>query len=366
MIIEKSNILYVDDERNNLIAFEASFRRYYNVFTANSGQDGLDIMRQNQIDVLITDQRMPEMTGVQFLEAIIPEFPDTIRMILTGFTDIEVVIKAINSGQVYRYITKPWDLTELKINIDTGVKLYRLEREKLQLIEKLNHEIQIQKRIMELFQKYVPRNIVENALRSENEELLVAGEYRIIAVMFADIRRFTTLSHQLGPEKSVAILNRFFELMEAKIKKHNGSINKLFGDGILALFGAPVSYINNSYNAVACGLAMLDALKELNQQYSETINHEIAIGIGIHTGEVIAGNIGTIDHIEYTVIGDTVNVASRIEELTAKFPNTILISESTYAIVKNKILVEELGEKEIRGKEKKMLLYKVIGKKNDT
>ena len=105
-----NNILYVDDEENNLTSFKATFRKYYNVYTAQSGREGMNILREHDIKVVITDQRMPEMTGVQFLEAIIHEFPFTIRMILTGFSDIESIIKAINTGRVYRYITKPWIL----------------------------------------------------------------------------------------------------------------------------------------------------------------------------------------------------------------------------------------------------------------
>ncbi|WP_241480557.1 response regulator [Legionella norrlandica] len=100
---EKSNILYVDDEENNLTAFVATFRRHFNVYTATSGREGIEIMRRNNIQIVITDQRMPEMTGVQFLESIIPEYPNTIRMILTGFTDIESIIKAINTVGISLY-----------------------------------------------------------------------------------------------------------------------------------------------------------------------------------------------------------------------------------------------------------------------
>lgn len=95
-------ILYVDDEEHNLISFKAVFRREYEIFAATSGEEGLEIIRQNNIDLIITDQRMPRMTGIQFLERILPEFPDTIRMILTGFSDVEAIIGAINTGRVFR------------------------------------------------------------------------------------------------------------------------------------------------------------------------------------------------------------------------------------------------------------------------
>ncbi|WP_241480558.1 adenylate/guanylate cyclase domain-containing protein [Legionella norrlandica] len=264
---------------------------------------------------------------------------------------------------VFRYITKPWDPVELKINIDTGLKMLNLEQERLSLIEKLNHEVLYQKRVMELFQKYVPKNVVDEILNDQEETSLTRGEYRIISVMFADIRQFTSISDKLGPDKSVELLNAYFELMTQKIRDHHGSVNKLIGDGILALFGAPVSHIDNQLNAVFAGLAMIEALKEFNDKHRDEIGHDIAIGIGINTGEVIVGNVGTSEHMEYTVIGDTVNTASRIEELTKNNPNTLLISETTYKPIANEILAEELEPQVIRGKKEKLKLYRVLGKK---
>ncbi|STY28860.1 guanylate cyclase [Legionella wadsworthii] len=359
----KCNILYVDDEENNLTAFVATFRRQYNVFTATSGREGMDIMRRNKIQIVITDQRMPEMTGVQFLESIIPEYPNTIRMILTGFTDVEAIIKAINTGRVFRYITKPWDPVDLKISIDMGLKMLSLEEERLTLIERLNHEVLYQNRILELFQKYVPKNIVDEILHDQEENSPIRGEYRIISVMFADIRQFTSISDKLGPTKSVEVLNAYFEIITKRIREHHGSVNKLLGDGILALFGAPVSHIDNQLNAVFAALTMIESLKELNDKYRNEIGRDVVIGIGINTGEVIAGNVGTSEHMEYTVIGDTVNIASRIEDLTKDKPNSILISETTYKPIANEIRVEELGLQVIRGKEEKIKLYRVLGKK---
>jgi len=130
-------ILYVDDEEDNLIVFKSTFRRDYNVYVALSGQEGIEIMKKNEIRLIITDQRMPEMTGIQFLERIIPDYPDCIRMILTGFSDIEAIIQAINTGRVYRYITKPWNREELKMNIDHGLEAYQLKDQNRKLIEDL-------------------------------------------------------------------------------------------------------------------------------------------------------------------------------------------------------------------------------------
>lgn len=125
------SILFVDDEEQNLVTFKATFRRDYTIYTANSALEGLEVMRKHNINLVITDQRMPEMTGVEFLEAILPEYPDTIRILLTGYSDIDAVIDAINTGRVFRYITKPWDERELRMTIENARQLYGLQRENI-------------------------------------------------------------------------------------------------------------------------------------------------------------------------------------------------------------------------------------------
>lgn len=122
-------ILYVDDEEENLVSFKATFRRDYNVLTALTGKEGIEILRNEYVDLVITDQRMPEMTGVEFLEKVLYEFPETTRIVITGYSDIEAVIGAINRGEVYRYITKPWDTRELKMTIENARQMHYLKKE---------------------------------------------------------------------------------------------------------------------------------------------------------------------------------------------------------------------------------------------
>lgn len=124
-------ILFVDDESNNLVSFRATFRREYTVLTASSAREGMALLRDHEVHLIITDQRMPEMTGVEFLEKIIPSYPEMIRMIITGFSDIEAVIDAINKGQVYRYINKPWDEREMRMTIENARQLYGLKKENI-------------------------------------------------------------------------------------------------------------------------------------------------------------------------------------------------------------------------------------------
>ncbi|MBY0543105.1 MAG: response regulator [Sphingobacteriaceae bacterium] len=132
-----TNILYVDDEPHNLSAFSATYRRLYKVFTAESAEEGVKILDKEDIHIIITDQRMPKTTGVEFLASILEKHPDPIRMILTGYTDIDAVIDAINKGQVYRYIQKPWMEEDLRINIEKAIEIYTLRKENRELTEKL-------------------------------------------------------------------------------------------------------------------------------------------------------------------------------------------------------------------------------------
>mgnify|MGYP005748237567 FL=1 len=126
---EKIKVLYVDDEENNLQAFKATFRRDYKIFLAISAMEGERILKEEEIDIIITDQRMPEKTGVEFLESIIPNYPKPIRLLLTGYTDIQAVIDAINKGQVYHYLTKPWEEEYLKTVIKNAYEVYALRKE---------------------------------------------------------------------------------------------------------------------------------------------------------------------------------------------------------------------------------------------
>ncbi|RPI69409.1 MAG: hybrid sensor histidine kinase/response regulator [Ignavibacteriae bacterium] len=180
-----AHILYVDDEEHNLTAFRATFRRAFNVHTALSASEGAALLKEHPIEVIITDQRMPGMTGVEFLEQILGEHPDPIRMVLTGFADMESIIDAINKGEVYRYITKPWEESELKMVLDSAVEMFRLRSENKRLMEHLaryNEELErtVAQRTAEL--EASTRSVVEQnkqitQLNREKADMLqLAGE----------------------------------------------------------------------------------------------------------------------------------------------------------------------------------------------
>lgn len=137
MEASKINVLYIDDEVHNLTAFKATFRRAYNVFVAESGAEGLEVLTNNEIEVILSDQRMPNMTGIEFFESILSSFPHPIRILITAYTDISAVIEAINRGGVYKYLTKPWIESDVKNFIEKAAEVYRLKKENRILTDQL-------------------------------------------------------------------------------------------------------------------------------------------------------------------------------------------------------------------------------------
>jgi class 3 adenylate cyclase len=362
MAIEKFPILYVDDEEHNLISFEATFRKEYAVHTATNGEDGIAIMRDNDIKLVITDQRMPEMTGIQFIEKIAPEYPDTIRMILTGFSDIGVIIEAINSGKVFRYITKPWDENELRMTIENAKQLFGLQINNRELMKSLQQKVEEQEQTLRLFIRYVPEQVVKKTLEN-SQEAIFQGELRDVAVLFCDIRGFTPMSEELSPKEVVSFLNDYYTIMSDIVKQYNGTVNQFVGDEIFAAFGAPEMFPDNETNAVFCAIKMMENLSKLNEKYHEKFKREIQMGIGINYGEVVVGNVGSADRIRYSLSGDTVNTGKRIESITKDHPNSILISESIYERSKEVIDAKAWEPILVKGKKDKVLVYEVLGRK---
>lgn len=131
------HVLFIDDEPHNLLSFKASFRRNFKIFTAVSAAEGRNILEQNEIHVILSDQRMPIMTGIEFFESILEAYPEPIRILITGYTDINAVIEAINRGQVYKYLTKPWNENEVRIFVEKAYELHKLKRENAELTARL-------------------------------------------------------------------------------------------------------------------------------------------------------------------------------------------------------------------------------------
>ena len=207
--------------------------------------------------------------------------------------------------------------------------------------------------------KYISEDIMKSVVKNI-DELKLGGKKANVTVLFSDIRGFTSMSEKLSADEVSVILNEYFTEMEPIVTKHHGVINKFIGDAVMVIFGEPIKDEQHPVNAVKCAYEMLEKVDELQQKWLSEGKPKIEIGVGINTGEAFVGNIGSENRMEYTVIGDTVNLASRIESYNKIYKTNLLISSSTYASVKNIVDVIKISNVTIRGKSKKMDLYEVI------
>ncbi|MBM4427162.1 MAG: adenylate/guanylate cyclase domain-containing protein, partial [Chloroflexi bacterium] len=185
-----------------------------------------------------------------------------------------------------------------------------------------------------------------------------------LSILFSDIRGFTTLSEKLTPEEVVALLNPYLETMSKVIYKHGGTVDKYEGDAIIAFFGEPVPYKDHAARSIRASLDMRIALAELKEQWAkEGRSITIEMGIGINSGEVFVGLLGSEQRINYTVIGDNANLAARLQDLTKTYAWPILVSESTYEQVKDEFDAELADAVTVKGKTKPVNVYKIVGRK---
>lgn len=207
--------------------------------------------------------------------------------------------------------------------------------------------------------KYMSQDVMKKVVQNI-DSLGLGGKKATVTVLFADIRGFTTMSEQMSAQQVSEILNEYFTEMEPIITSYNGVINKFIGDAVMAIFGEPIQDKNHAQNAVKCAYAMLQKVKELQKKWAKENKPKIEIGIGVNTGEVFVGNIGSINRMEYTVIGDTVNLASRLESYNKIYKTKLLISPTTYESVKGFTDVIKISDVQIRGKANKMDIYEVL------
>ncbi len=210
--------------------------------------------------------------------------------------------------------------------------------------------------------KYMSEDVMKKVIQNI-DNLGLGGKKAEVTVLFSDIRGFTSMSEQMSAQDVSKLLNEYFSEMEPIVTKYNGIINKFIGDAVMAVFGEPIQDESHALNAVKCGYEMLKKVEELDRKWQEEGKPVIRIGIGINTGDVFIGNIGSEKRMEYTVIGDTVNLASRLESYNKTYKTQILISSSTYNVSKEFIEVNEISDVEIRGKAQKMNIYEVINVK---
>ncbi len=216
---------------------------------------------------------------------------------------------------------------------------------------------QNEKKIKQIFQKYVPAAVIEQ-FEAAPEKMLV-GDDRIVSVLFSDIRDFTTISERMRPNEIVESLNQYFTVMVDTIMSRHGIVDKYIGDAIMAIFGAPERREDDAYQSVLAGLEMLESLGDFNKWQIQKGRPEFRIGVGINYGNVTVGNIGTEKKMDYTVIGDMVNLASRLEGLTKKYKEPLIVSESLKRKIDGKLPVRLLDKVMVKGRSQGVPIYSV-------
>ena len=209
------------------------------------------------------------------------------------------------------------------------------------------------------FARYVSQHVLEKIAKGKGSAKL-EGEKRKVTVFFSDIRGFTHIAESMEPEKVVALLNEYFKIMLGIIFEHNGMMDKLIGDGIMAEFGVPLDDPEQEKNAVITSIEMYRALYKLKEKWKSEGKPNIDIGIGIHTGEAIMGSVGSEQRMEYTAIGDTVNVASRLQQVSKEGKYPIIISQSTFNAVKHDFNYRALGPQTLPGRDHPVEAYAII------
>jgi class 3 adenylate cyclase/HAMP domain-containing protein len=217
-----------------------------------------------------------------------------------------------------------------------------------------------ERKIRNMFEKYVPQDLIDSLFA--NPESMLIGNNRTLSILFSDIRSFTTISEKLSPDDLVNSLNRYFDIMVDIIMEKNGIVDKYIGDAIMAFFGAPVAYENDTMNSVLAALEMVDGIKRFNEKQIELGKPEFKTGIGINYGEVTVGNIGTEKKMDYTVIGDAVNLASRLEGLTKEYGQDLIISETLFNKVGHSISCRFLDTVAVKGKTQGVKIYSAVKK----
>jgi adenylate cyclase len=218
-----------------------------------------------------------------------------------------------------------------------------------------------EKRYLKLaFQHYVPPAVVDGLVAGA-DKLRLGGEKRELTVLFSDIRGFTSLSEAMDPEALVALMNEYFTAMTEKVFEHGGSLDKYIGDAIMAIYGAPLAAPRHPFLACRTALDMMDVLDRLQEEWKPRGLPPLGIGVGINSGPMIVGNMGSHDRFNYTVVGDAVNLASRIESLNKTYGTSVLISEYTYDVVKSDFpYVREVDVVRPRGRQQLVKIYELM------
>lgn len=339
--LEPARLLVIDDNKVNRMVLARNLEQQgHFVETAQDGEEGLQKIRTKSFDIVLLDIEMPKMDGFQVLEACLNDVDlRQIPIIMTSaMEEIDAVVKCVELG-AEDYLTKPVNSVLLKARVNASLEKKRLRDEQ-----------------RKLFRTFATKEVAEELLRTG---FSLGGKHVTASVMFADIRSFTTIAESQDPADTIQLLNDYFGMMFDCITENRGSVNQMVGDGVMALFGTPMYFEEHREYAVRAGLQMLDRLKEFNTLQAAQNKTQIHIGVGIASGQMIAGYTGTQDRAIYTCIGDTVNLGARIENHTKVVLRPLLIDNNTRLGLTGNYRLEDFGPAMFKGKQQAVNIFAV-------
>jgi len=339
---EQATILIVDDTPENIDVLRGLLKSDYRIRVAINGEQALKLAVAARPDLILLDVMMPGLDGYEVCRRLKadPETEGIPVIFVTAMNETHDEVRGFAVGGV-DFINKPVVPAIVQARVQTHLKLRSAYRF-----------------IRETFGRYLSEEVVDNLIDSP-EGLELGGEKRMVSILMADLRGFTSLAEQLAPEVVVDMINIFLGAMVDVIHDHQGTIDEFIGDAILAIFGAPVQRENDAGRAVRCALAMQLAMDDVNAEFERRGYPQVEMGIGINSGEVIVGNIGSSKRSKYGVVGRHVNTTSRIESYT--IGGQILVSESTRSICGD--LLRIAGEIKVmpKGIQKEISIFDVSG-----
>ena len=321
----KGRILVVDDSADNrdLLARHLNLAGH-RVLSASSGEEALTLLANGKLDLVLLDLIMPGMGGGEVLTRI--KANDALRPIpvimISGQQDMDGIISCIEAG-ADDYLFKPFNPVLLQARIKAGLERKRWHDREEQYLTRLERSQQF---IRATFGRYVSDEVVQNLLEKP-EGLELGGDLREVTMLMSDIRQFSSICEQLPPDGVMKMLNNYLGKMSEIIIGYQGTIDEFIGDAVFAIFGAPVSREDDADRAVQCALDMQKAMRDINRDNLKAGLPEISMGIGVNTGKVVAGNIGSEQRSKYGVVGHHVNMTARIESQASG--GEILVSGST-------------------------------------
>lgn len=340
-IEEPLRILLVDDEPSTLQLVRKVLQADgHEIFEAIDGHQAVEVFEENRPDLVLLDIVIPKMDGLAVLQKIREQDEISGVIMVSALSSEQLAVKSMIAG-ADDYVSKPFKLKTIRMNIRRVMDKVRLRRRN----EELKKEVDAANdKLREIFKLYMAPSLAEKLLKNPSIPKL-GGERKIVTIMFMDICEFTPLAHQLPPDEVVSILNEYLALLTNPVPQNGGFLDKIMGDGFMALFPADGNR-NHATDAIRSAITMYRQVVRWNQTSSRTFN----ISIGINTGEAVVGNIGTEEMMNYTAIGDAVNLAKRLQESSGD--GEILISSDTYELLDFDRLGEELVELASNGPQK--------------